>query len=102
MWMTVLGLLLGGFVTAWIMEGIKYGKYENNITKKKATLWALAFTIIFTPILYFGLTMMGTPLMMIFYGVIIYLLQKEMNMEFIRPFLKKILKKKVEDKINQL
>lgn len=30
MWMTILGLLLGGFVTAWIMEEIKYRKYENK------------------------------------------------------------------------
>lgn len=102
MWMTVLGLLLGGFVTAWTMEGIKYGKYKDNITKRKAEIWALAFTVIFTIILYFGLKMIGTPLMMVFYGAVIYLLQKEMNMEYIRPFLKKLLKKKVEDKINQL
>lgn len=94
---TIKFIVLGVIVLASIMEFIKYNFYKNEITKKQATLWALGLSAGLTPVLYYGFTLIGTPISMIIYFLILFVFQKEVNMEAVRPLIKKIIDKKLNE-----
>ncbi len=83
------------FVVASIMEIVKYQKYNNEITKKQANIWAIIFTLIIAPVIYFGFTLPGTPVAMLFYALVIYPVQEKMDMDFVRPLFKKVIERKI-------
>lgn len=98
MWATtIVGILVGSFIIARFLEWVKVKKFKNEATRKKMIPLALVISIALTPILYYGLGFVGKPIIMVVYAVIIYLLQKEIDMEVIRPILKKRIEKKVEN-----
>jgi len=84
------------------MEGIKYKVYDNEAEKKKMRRIAWGLSIALTPVLYYGFEMLGKPVAMILYCAIIFLVQKEINMELVRPRLKVIIEKFIERKIERL
>jgi methenyltetrahydromethanopterin cyclohydrolase len=102
MLVTTVAVLAGSFVIAALMEGIKYKVYDNEAEKKKMRRIAWGLSIALTPVLYYGFEMLGKPVAMILYCAIIFLVQKEINMELVRPRLKVIIEKFIERKIERL
>jgi len=102
MLVTTVAILAGSFVIAALMEGIKYKVYDNEAEKKKMRRIAWGLSLIVTPVLYYGFEMLGKPVSMVLYCAIIFLVQKEINMELVRPRLKVIIEKFIERKIERL
>lgn len=96
MWNTIAWLGVGSAVVASLMELIKFKVYDNKATKVKMTLLGLLFSGVLSPILYFGFTLLGTPVAMVLYWVVIFIVQKYLDMKAIRPIIKSIIQKKME------
>lgn len=96
MGITVIAVIIGSIVIAAIMETIKYKAYDNEAEKRKMRNIGWLLSIAVTPILYFGFELVGKPITMILYAVIIFLLQKEVDMELIRPKIKEIIERKID------
>lgn len=102
MLVTTVAILAGSLVIAALMEGIKYKVYNNEAEKKKMRRIGWGLSIALTPVLYYGFEMLGKPVAMILYCAIVFLVQKEINMEFVRPKLKVLIEKFIERKIERL
>lgn len=96
MWNTITWLGVGSAVVASLMELIKFKVYNNKATKVKMTLLGLLFSGVLSPVLYFGFTLLGTPVAMVLYWVVIFIVQKYLDMKAIRPVVKSIIRKKLE------
>ena len=96
MWNTITWLGVGSAVVASLMELIKFKVYDNKATKVKMTLLGLLFSGVLSPVLYFGFTLLGTPVAMVLYWVVIFIVQKYLDMKAIRPIIKSIIQKKLE------
>ena len=96
MWNTITWLGVGSAVVASLMELIKFKVYDNKATKVKMTLLGLLFSGVLSPVLYFGFTLLGTPVAMVLYWVVIFIVQKYLDMKAIRPITKSIIQKKLE------
>ena len=96
MWNTITWLGVGSAVVASLMELIKFKVYDDKATKVKMTLLGLLFSGILSPILYFGFTLLGTPVAMVLYWLVIFIVQKYLDMKAIRPIVKSIIQKKME------
>ena len=96
MWNTIAWLGVGSAVVASLMELIKFKVYDNKATKVKMTLLGLLFSGVLSPVLYFGFTLLGTPVAMVLYWVVIFIVQKYLDMKAIRPIVKSIIQKKLE------
>ena len=96
MWNTIAWLGVGSAVVASLMELIKFKVYDNKATKVKMTLLGLMFSGVLSPVLYFGFTLLGTPVAMVLYWVVIFIVQKYLDMKAIRPIVKSIIQKKME------
>ncbi len=96
MWNTIAWLGVGSAVVASLMELIKFKVYDDKATKVKMTLLGLLFSGVLSPVLYFGFTLLGTPVAMVLYWVVIFIVQKYLDMKAIRPIVKSIIQKKME------
>lgn len=96
MWITVALIAVASMVVASLMEIIKYKVYDNEAEAKKMVLLGLLFSVLITPVIYFGFDMMGKPIAMILYMIGIYIIQKQLNMKAIRPIIKSVIRKKLE------
>jgi hypothetical protein len=96
MWNTIAWLGVGSAVVASLMELIKFKVYNNKATKVKMTLLGLLFSGALSPVLYFGFTLLGTPVAMVLYWIIMFIVQKYLDMKAIRPIIKNIIQKKME------
>ena len=96
MWTTVALLAVASTIVASLMEIIKYKVYDNEAETKKMVLLGLLFSVLITPVIYFGFDMMGKPIAMILYMIGIYIIQKQLNMKAIRPIIKSVIQKKLE------
>ena len=95
MWNTVAWLAVGSAVVASLMELIKFKVYNNKATRVKMTLLGLLFSGALSPVLYFGFTLLGTPVAMVLYWIIMFIAQKYLDMKAIRPIIKSIIQKKM-------
>jgi hypothetical protein len=96
MWNTIAWIAVGSGVVASLMELIKFKIYNNKATKVKMTLLGLLFSGALSPVLYFGFTLLGTPVAMVLYWIIMFIVQKYLDMKAIRPIIKNIIQKKME------
>lgn len=96
MWTTVALLAVASMIVASLMEIIKYKVYDNEAETKKMVLLGLLFSVLITPVIYFGFDMLGKPIAMILYMIGIYIIQKQLNMKAIRPIIKSVIRKKLE------
>jgi len=96
MWNTIAWLGVGSAVVASLMELIKFKVYDDKATKVKMTLLGLLFSGVLSPVLYFGFTLLGTPVAMVLYWLVIFIVQKYLDMKAIRPIVKSIIQKKME------
>ncbi len=96
MWTTVALIAVASMIVASLMEIIKYKVYDNEAKQKKMVLLGLLFSVLITPVIYFGFDMMGKPIAMILYMIGIYIIQKQLNMKAIRPIIKSVIQKKLE------
>lgn len=96
MWNTIAWIAVGSGVVASLMELIKFKVYNNKATKVKMTLLGLLFSGALSPVLYFGFALLGTPVAMVLYWLIIFIVQKYLDMKAIRPIVKSIIQKKME------
>jgi hypothetical protein len=96
MWNTIAWIAVGSGVVASLMELIKFKVYNNKATKVKMTLLGLLFSGALSPVLYFGFTLLGTPVAMVLYWIIMFIVQKYLDMKAIRPIIKNIIQKKME------
>lgn len=96
MWNTITWLGVGSAVVASLMELIKFKVYDDKATKVKMTLLGLLFSGVLSPVLYFGFTLLGTPVAMVLYWLVIFIVQKYLDMKAIRPIVKSIIQKKME------
>jgi|GEM_PF-5676355 len=97
MWNTIAWLAVGSAVVASLMEFIKFKAYDNKATKVKMTLLGLLFSGVLAPVLYFGFELIGTPYAIIVYGLILFITQKYLDMKAVRPIIKRIIQKKLEN-----
>lgn len=96
MWNTIGCVIVASVAIAAIMEAIKYNLYDNKATQKQMTWWAVLFSAIFTPVIYYGFSLLGKPITMLLYAVIIFFMQKEIDMKSVRPMVKKIIIRKLD------
>lgn len=96
MWNTIAWIAIGSAVVASLMELIKFKVMNNKATRTKMTLLGIVFSLVLTPILYYGFGLMGTPVAMLFYVIGIFIIQKQLDMKAIRPIIKNIIQKKME------
>ena len=96
MWNTIAWVAIGSAVVASLMELIKFKIMDDKATRTKMTILGCVFSIILTPILYYGFGLMGTPIAMLFYAIGIFIIQKQLDMKAIRPIIKSIIQRKME------
>lgn len=96
MWNTIAWIGVGSAVVASLMELIKFKVMDDQATTKKMTVLGCTFSIVLTPILYYGFGLLGTPVAMLFYAIGIFIIQKQLDMKAIRPIIKNIIQRKME------
>lgn len=96
MWNTIAWVGVASGLVASIMEVIKYKAYKDRATFKNMTILGILFSIIVSPLLYFGFGLLGTVYSIPIYSFIIFFIQKELNMKLIRPKIKSIIQKKLD------
>ena len=94
--MTFMWVLVGSATVASIMELIKWKALENKATRTKMVVLGLALSSVIGAILYYGFTLMGTPVAISLYIIGIYIIQKQMDMKIIRPKIKAIIERKMD------
>ena len=83
-------------MVASLMELIKFKVYDNKATKVKMTLLGLLFSGVLSPVLYFGFTLLAHQWQWCCIGIVIFIVQKYLDMKAIRPIVKSIVQKKLE------
>ena len=96
MWNTVGWVLIASAVVASIMEIIKGKKYKDKATFKQMTVWGVILSIMVSAITYFAFDLLGHTISIALYSILIFFIQKEMDMNYIRPKIKAYLEKKAE------
>lgn len=96
MWNTIAWITGASILVAGIMEIIKHLVYKDKATTGKMTMLGIMFSIILSPIMYYGFSLMGTAVAMVFYAGVIFIVQKELDMKAIRPLVKKIAMSRLE------
>ena len=96
--MIIIYLIVGSVLVAGLMELIKQKAYKDKATRTHMVLLGFVFSILVTVVMYYGFEFTGKPISMIFYTLIVYIVQKQVDMKTIRP----LIKKKIEDKLKDL
>lgn len=95
---TVIYLLVGSILVAGLMELIKQKVYKDEAKKIHMIPFAIVLSSLVTVVMYYGFSFQGKPITMIFYALIVYIVQKQVDMKAIRP----LIKKKIEEKVKEL
>jgi len=94
---TLLYLIAGAMLVASIMELIKHKVFNDEAETVKMVIVGLILSAFITVVLYYSFGLVGEPLAMVFYGLSVYVVQKQLDMQAIRPIIKKIALKKLEE-----
>lgn len=96
MWNTIAWVAIGSAAVASLMELIKFKVMDDQATTKKMTILGCVFSVVLSPILYYGFELLGTPVSIVFYALGIFIIQKQLDMKAIRPIVKSIIQRKME------
>lgn len=94
---TVIYLIVGSVIVAGLMELIKQKGYKDEAKRSHMIPFAFVLSTLVTVIMYYGFEFTGTPVAMIFYTLVVYITQKQVDMKAIRPIIKRKITEHVED-----
>lgn len=97
MWNTFFWLIIASVVVASFTEVFKVKTLKDQTTKKQGIILGIFLSILLTPVVYFGFNLQGEYITMLLYFAIIYIIQKQLDMKAIRPIIKKIVQKKLNN-----
>jgi len=94
---TTIGVLIAvAIVTAGLCEFLKFPLFKNKAKMWQMTLLGLSLSSILCTVSYYAFTMLGKPLVIVLYSLIVFLAQREVDMKIIRPKIKAFIERKVD------
>ena len=96
--MIIIYLMVGSVIVAGLMELVKQKAYKDNATRTHMIPFAFILSALVTVVMYYGFAFTGTPVAMVFYTLVVYIIQKQVDMKAIRP----LIKTKIEDKLKDM
>lgn len=93
---TIIVLLVISILVAGLAESSKHLFFKNEAKKWQMYPITMVLSAGLSAIGYYGFNLMGEPIAIVIYALIVWIVQKEVNMKIIRPKIKSFIEKSVD------
>lgn len=94
---TIITILVISILVAGLAEGVKHTLFKDEAKRWVMYLITMTLSVVLSTIGYYGFSLLGEPLAIIIYSLIVWIVQKQVDMKIIRPKIKEFIEKKVNE-----